>query len=331
MRKTETLTARGSTRPARSAAWILALIGALRLPLTAAADAPSYAASVGYNTNTFSSRFDSSTVDLQRSGKPTFLWYPWQLFGRQTNTGAIKLNADGSVTLQGDITGPNGELTTATPAANAAGFVGTAFGGGAYIEAVFRFDPADVARQNSKGWPSFWSLTAEGSVLQGANQWPGQPAGFQHQVEADFFEYLLLPYHAPPNAYGASLHDWYGIRNVTCRGLCQQGMPPSVGKRLAPTNIDFTQYHRYGFLWVPATVAQKGYARFYLDGQPVGPDQQWTLFTGQPPPPTGQPWAFGVLDQQHLLLILGTGVGEPMTIQSVNVWQQSTTQNLHYP
>lgn len=310
---------------------MMLLFAAAHLSLAAAADAPSYAASVGYNTNTFSSRFDSSTVDRQRSGKPGFLWYPWQLFGRQTNVGAIQLNSDGSVTLAGDTTGPNGELTTAIPERHGSGLVGIAFGGGAYIESVFRFDPTDVARRNTKGWPSFWALAAEASVLQGANQWPGQPAGFQHQIEADFFEYLLLPYHAPPNAYGASLHDWYGIRDVTCRGLCQQGMPPSVGKKLAPANIDFTRYHRYGFLWVPATAGKVGYARFYLDGQPVGADQQWTLFTGEPPPPTGEPWAFGILDQQHLVLILGTGVGEPMTVQSVNVWQQSTTRNLHSP
>lgn len=310
---------------------IFALIAMARVPVAAAADAPAHAASVGYNINTFSSHFDDSTVDLRSSGKPTFQWYPWQLFGHRANTNAITLNSDGSLTLQGDTTGPNGEITTAAPAANGAGFVGTAFGGGAYIEAVFRFDPADVARQNSKGWPSFWSLAAEGSVLQGANQWPGQPSGFQHQIEADFFEYLLLPYHERPNAYGASMHDWYGVRNITCKGLCQQGMPPSIGKRLAPPDIDFTRYHRYGFLWVPATGTHMGYARFYLDGQPVGPDQQWTTFTGQAPPPTGQTWAFGILDQQHLVLILGTGVGEPMTVQSVNVWQNSTSQNLHFP
>jgi len=310
----------------------LGAVGAINFASTSvcvAAAPPSYAADVGYTVNTFSSTFTASTVDLGNSGRSGYSWYPWNLFGSRTNTSAIELNPDGSVTLAGDTTGPDGELTTATAAPNAAGFVGTAFGGGAYIEAVLRFNPADVARANSKGWPAFWSLPLEGSILQGANQWPGQVAGYLHGIEADFFEYLLLPYGGPPNAYGASLHDWYGVYDVTCRALCQQAMPARVGKRTAPMATEFTQYHRYGFLWVPATVTTPGYARFYFDGQSIGPDQRWTKYLDQPPPPTNQPWAFGIIDKQHLMLILGTGVGEPMTVQSVNVWQASATPNLH--
>jgi hypothetical protein len=249
------------------------------------------------------------------------------MFGSETNTGAVGLNADGSVTLAGDTTGPNGELVTATAAHNAAGFVGTAFGGGAYVEAALKFDPADVARANSKGWPSFWSLAIEGNVLPGANQWPGQAVGYAHDIEADVLEYLFLPYGGPANAYGGTLHDSYGIYNVTCSGWCDQ--TTNVNKRMAPVGTDFTQYHRYGFLWVPATPTIPGYARFYFDGQPMGPEQKWTQLTNQPPTPANQPWAFGVIDQRHLMLILGTGVGEPMTVQSVDVWQASTTQDLH--
>jgi len=38
---------------------------------------------------------------------------------------------------------------------------------------------------------------------------------------------------------------------------------------------------------------------------------------------------FDRLDQQHLVLILGTGPNEPMSIRSVNVWQASGADNLH--
>jgi hypothetical protein len=308
---------------------VMSLYTFFQCSIASAAEAPSYAAEVGYTTNTFSTNFTSSNVDLANSGKAGFSWYPWNLFGSHTNTAAIVLNPDGSVMLSGDTTGPNGELVTVSPTHNAGGFVGTAFGGGAYIEAVFKFDPADVARVNSKGWPAFWSLPIEGlqgTKLQDANQWRGQAPGYKHGVEADFFEYLFLRNGDPRNAYGAGMHDWYGIYNVTCRGLCQQ--PGNAGKRIAPEGTDFTQYHRYGFLWVPATATSSGYSRFYFDGNPIGPDQQWTLFSDQPPPPTQQPWAFGVIDRQHLMLILGTGIGEPMTVQSVNVWQVSAAQNL---
>jgi hypothetical protein len=291
---------------------------------------PPGAAAVGYTVNTFSTNFTASNVDVANSGAPGYSWYPWGLFGSHTNLSAITINPDGSVTLAGDTTGPGGELMTATAANNPAKFVGTAFGGGAYIEAEFRFNPDDVARAQSKGWPAFWSLPLESSVLKGAAQWPGQAPGYMHAVEVDFFEYLYLPYNAPRNLYGAGMHDWYGIPNVTCpRGLCAQNMQPKEPQRKTPEGTNFTQYHHYGFLWVPATGAKPGYARFYFDGQSVGPDRQWAKYTGQPPPPTNQPWAFGVLDQHHLVLILGTGPNEPMTIRSVNVWQASADQNLH--
>jgi hypothetical protein len=297
-----------------------------------AAQAPAGAASVGYTVNTFSSDFSPTTVDVANSGKPGFSWYPWNLYGRHTNLSAITVNSDNSVTLAGDKTGPNGELITATAADNSAKFVGTAFGGGAYIEAELKFSPDDVARAGTKGWPSFWSLELENSVLSSGSdpQWPGQPQGYKHAVEVDFFEYLYLPYNVPRNIYGAGMHEWYGIQNVTCgRGFCVQHLQKDEPKRQTPGGTDFTQYHRFGFLWVPATENKSGYARFYFDGKAVGPDRSWTKFTDQPPPPTNQTWAFGRLDQQHQVLILGTGIDEPMTVRTVNVWQASEQNNVH--
>jgi len=294
-----------------------------------AAEPPAQASAVGYVTNTFSADFTTSSVDLGRSGKAGFAWYPWNLFGGRAKSSAIVVNPDHSVTLMGDTTGPNGELMTATAAYNAAKFVGTAFGGGAYIEAEFKFNPADVVAAKTKGWPSFWSLPLEASVLSNSDQWVGQARGYRHSIEADFFEYLFAT-DAPTLAYGASMHDWYGIANVTCpHGLCQEHFASNEGKRFAPQGTDFTQYHQYGFLWVPATATTKGYVRFYLDGQAIGPEHQWTQYTDQPAPPNGRPWAFGRLDQQHLILIVGTGPNEPLTIKSVNVWQTSAAQNMH--
>jgi len=298
--------------------------------IAAAADSPPWAAAIGYTANTFSSNFTPATVDAANSGKAGFAWYPWNLFGHHANTSALKFNADNSITLMGDTTGPNGELVSATAARNAAKFVGTAFGGGAYIDAEIKFDPQDVANAATKGWPAFWSLAMEDSVLTGGTQWPGQPPGYKHSVEVDILEYLYLPYNVPRNIYGAGMHDWYGIPNVTCgHGLCAQHMQPQEPKRITPAGTDFTQYHHFGFLWVPATGTSQGYSRFYFDGQAMGADRRWTKFEGQPPPPANQPWVFGQLDQQHLVLILGTGPNEPMTVRSVNVWQASGANNLH--
>jgi hypothetical protein len=315
---------------------VLALIAALTSGATlagaeTASAPPDYVAALGYTVRTFSTDFTLATVDLANSGKPGFSWYPWNLFEQRANTGAIRLNADGSVTLAGDTTGPNAELMTATQAHNNDGFVGTAFGGGAYIEATLKFNPDDVARVRFRGWPSFWALSLEGlkgSIYQYANQWPGQALGYEQNIETDFFEYLFFPHSGSANAYGASLHLWYGVPRITCwRELCQHA--GTGGKIMTPAETDFTQYHRYGFLWVPATATTLGYARFYFDGNPMGPDQQWAQFAKEPPPPDRKPWAFGVIDQRHLMLILGTGVGEPMTVKSVDVWQGSAQQNLH--
>lgn len=298
-----------------------------------AAEAPSYAAEVGYKQNTLSASFTSSNVDIANSKRPGYTWYLWNLFNTHASPAAIGINSDGSVTLAGDTVGPGGELMTATPAKNSAGFVGTAFGGGAYIEATFKFDPADVVRANSKTWPAFWSLALESTGIHpGANQWQGQAPGYLHQIEVDFFEYLLLPYGGPQYAYSSSMHDWYGIYKSTCApaGLCQVGFEFNESKRVAPADTDFTRYHTYGSLWVPATSGTSGYIQFFFDGAPIGVVKKWTQFTNQPPANLKQqPWAFGVVDQQHLVLILGTGPNEPMTVQSVNVWQASASQNLH--
>jgi len=118
---------------------------------------------------------------------------------------------------------------------------------------------------------------------------------------------------------------------VTCpKNFCDGGLPFSKAKIEVPKGTDFSQYHRYGFLWIPATDATEGRGRFYFDGQPVGVETQWTKFGDQSGEPKGQSWQFGVLDNQHLVLILGTGANQPMTVQSVNVWQSSSDQNLQY-
>jgi hypothetical protein len=284
---------------------------------------------VGYTVNTFSS-FSPQSIDLANSGKSGFQWYPWNFFGSHAQTANIVVNGDGSVTLNGDTTGPNGELATAAPAHNSAKYVGTAFGGGAYIEASIMFDPATVAAANSKGWPSFWSMALEHLATQ-SEQWKGKSRGYQHFIEADFFEYDMLPSKLGLNYYGASLHDWYGSFKTSCapQAFCDASLPYSDALTMVPATTDFKQYHRYGFLWVPATAAHGGYARYYFDGNLVGPAIAWTLYSDQPAIPNGQPWQYGVIDKQHLVLILGTGVNEPMTIGSVNVWQSSDSQNLH--
>lgn len=286
---------------------------------------PPQSAAVGYKTNTFSSEFTKSTVDVGNTRRSGFKWYLWQFFGnRPTNVRTLRFNGDGSITLLGDNNSKGGNLATVAPAKNASKFIGVAFGGGAYFEAVFKFDPDTVVL--SKSWPAFWSAALEHLVSLDSVQWRGQAQGYEHFIEPDFFEYDIP---GGGNYYGGAIHDWYGIWNKTCKGYCG-ALAPNY-KRQVPSSTDFMRYHRYGLLWVPATDTTAGYAEYYFDNQRVGQRTSWSKFRDQAPPTalrSLQPWSFGVMDRQHLVVILGTGVDEPMTVQSVNVWQASAARNL---
>lgn len=307
---------------------LLALL--LALPVTAqempAVSAPPQAAAFGYKMRTFSSRFDMD-VDTAGSLKPGFKWYFWRFFGQSAKAENVLIGgAEKGVTLLGDTTGPNGQLATAAPVSTSAKFVGSAFGGGGYFEATFKFDPKEVISRGFVGWPSWWSMALEHMAGLDTRQWAGEQAGYEHFIEADIFEYDLKDdvRAGNENYYGGAVHDWYGHPD---QGLKKVTLPHFAVVRKAPRGIDFNQYHRYGLLWVPATESRNGFLEYYLDGRPIGLKVEWTKLIDQAPPPRS-PWMFGVTDRNHLVLILGTGVGQPMTIESVDVWQSSDENNL---
>ena len=95
-----------------------------------------------------------------------------------------------------------------------------------------------------------------------------------------------------------------------------------------PADTDFTQYHRFGYLWVPATASSDGSAQYDSDGQATNDKITWSQYQDQPPPPGGAPWTFGILDRDHLGLDLGTSASMPMAVLSVDVWQASEAANL---
>jgi hypothetical protein len=307
---------------------IAAFVFALSLPYAVLASPPAAATQHGYTVNTYTSNFTAQTVDMNQTVNRGYKWYLFDVYSKKASPAGIKINSDGSVTLTGDYSGALGALASVSAYRGTNNFVGTAFGGGAYIEAVMSFDPAMVTAAHAHGWapyPAFWALPMEGNFIQGAEHWPGQPAGFTHSVEVDFFEADSIK---DPTRYGVALHDWWGIHGETCSpGLCKVS-PNPVGVHAPPAGTDFKQFHTYGFLWVPATATTPGFVDAYFDGQRTGYTVSWTQFTNQPPTPAGKPWAFGRLDQQRLFFILGTGRGEPLTVKSVEVWQRNISGNL---
>ncbi|WP_354158737.1 MULTISPECIES: hypothetical protein [unclassified Bradyrhizobium] len=232
---------------------------------------------------TYNSSFTSSQVDAANTKAAGFKWYPWSFFSGSTGLAAIVLNADGSVTLNGDTSGPNGEIATVVDKGSGT-FHGTAFGGGFYIEGILKFNPTDVINQSFVGFPSFWSMAIEQLVPgSGVNQWPGQTAGFKHFAELDFLEYGLSQYvpSVGNNFILCGYHDWYGSA-----GTSQFQLPNSqVYTEVFPSNFDFTQYHKYGCLWVPATASTRGYVKFFVDDVQVGSVFSWSLYTGEAFPP----------------------------------------------
>ena len=293
-------------------------------PAHAADPLPAPAAAAGYRMETLASNsFSPANVDMKTTYARGYQWYFLNFFGLTPLPATTTFNSDGSINVATTVTGWTQEgsnIGSAGAISGSPGFRGTAYGGGGYFEATFAFN--NTAVNTSLGWPSWWGYSLEQFTWnQGKAQWPGQRPGYQHYIEADFFEYDA----GVVAGYGGTLHDWYGVNSS---GNYQ--LPWSSAGRNVPSNTNFNQYHRYGFLWKPATATAKGALSYYFDGVQVGPTTYYTKWTNQPPAPSAAtPWTFGVIDHQHLVLILGTGPPVAMQVKSVHVWQASAANNLH--
>ncbi|MGI4815680.1 MAG: hypothetical protein ACRYGG_20420, partial [Janthinobacterium lividum] len=280
---------------------------------------PDAARAAGYSVNTFHSSLQPPSI-AGANATPSSQWFRTRFFSYPPlSLTSIKFDTPGLTLV--DTGYRNYGIATAGPVPGPKKWAGVAFGGGAYIEARIKFDPETVAR-NAKGWPSFWSMAIEHLAGLPTEQWPGQVQGFKHFIEADFFEYDLLSHGVARNYFGGTLHDWAGVYKGTCANAAFCNFQSSGVAMPMPEDTDFSQYHRYGFLWIPATESRRGSAEFYFDGQRVGRQMKWTRFVDQTPLPSkSSAWAFGIIDLNHLVLILGTGERQPMSVQSVDVWQ----------
>ncbi len=254
-------------------------------------------------------------------------WYPFTYFGWTPDH--IDYNADGTVTINNNAARSgvfNAAIATSQPNAGVPNAFqnGTAFGGGAYFEAVMRWTPV-LAGSLPLGWPSFWSLPFEQDNATGiySNQWPGQATGYHHGLEWDFMEYDSTL----TTKFGVAMHDDYGLTGSSATVNANTGVPSIPG-------IDFSQFHKFGFLWIAATSGSSGVAKFYVDDVQVGNTVTWALNTdaSTPPPPAGTQIA-SILDKRHLFLILGNSTqgttGIQMIVKEVNVWQATDANNYH--
>lgn len=316
---------------------ILALIGII-LSFAAARAQPAPAAAVGYNLKTLGPSLVLGKTPDPVTSYPQFInganVVPYTFTGTSwTNIGVVQ-NPDGSVTMDG--TGQafgNGITTAAAGNANQTtdwhSFTGTAFGGGAYFQAVMK---------DTTGGPmSFWANDIETmngvSVNGGPYQWPGQAAGFGDWAEVDFAEF------DDPNSYGLAFHNWYGAVGSAIQANS------NFAKALPSPTPDYTQYNTYGALWVPATPTAQGRMVYYfhpgdcsvscVGAYTVIGTLTWNKYNaalGPPPTPTGTTTGggstFSVLDNLHLAVIFGGSSGHTTTVKDVQVWQATNQGNL---
>jgi hypothetical protein len=320
----------GSTPPSASSAPSAGTPDAQSLPV---AGVPTPAKNAGYTLMTYGPKLALRPGDKTAANAAPM--YVWNFFGETVSPKTLATNADGSVTLFGGGF-VNGQIASASAAHNNQRFVGTAFGGGAYFEAVFKFEgwqgQSATPQTLTAGFPAFWAMPIEHLNSSGADHWPGKAAGFLHFAEFDFFEYNVAYTEHTDTIYSGSVHDWYGEFNKTCPrpadNYCQVQNATPTKMRDTPDTFDFSQYHTYGALWVPATDTTDGYLEWYLDDSPIGQTVSWPKLENQEALAWPGSHAFGIADQQHMALIFGSGRDFPMTIKSVAVWQNSAKENL---
>jgi hypothetical protein len=275
---------------------------------------------------------DASGINFSQSddGAPGFRWYArlFAVWGGTTSRPESFSISKGVLTIAG------GQIGTAAPARNLLGFVGTTISNGGYFEARIAFDPATVRFDphapitQTNWWPSFYAMPIE--YFTQTAQWPGQAAGFAHFVEDDFFEAWR-----ERRRYGGTMHDWYGLPGCrtsgTNSGYCDVandgGSLSVVGKSFGikvPDGTDWRQFHVVGQLWVSggSNANKTGFVQYYFDGRPSTDRVTWRDTSIQGPPPSGKS-AFSILDQDHMVVYIGSPVQTPLKVDWVRIWQLS--------
>ena len=246
--------------------------------------------------------FSKPDVDITDERAGGWNWYVHPFFGGKRDPKAEITFGMNGVTLQ------NANISSAALAGRGHELIGRTLSGPFYIEAVLSLGPEPP---HAKGWPSFWAMAAE-HVSGGRDA--RDPGGHGDRfIEDDFFERDTK--FAGAATYGATLHEWSGHYQVECpkSGFCDtanngHGAPSTFVMR-PRADIDWSQPHRVGQLYIPARPSQPGTIQNYLDGQPIGTPTHWRTQTD----------TFGIVYTQHLVIFL-QAKDQPMTVRSLKIW-----------
>jgi len=298
------------------------------LASSAVAQTPVPCLKAGLNQKTFESDFaESSAFDENASFEPGYKWYRWNWFGIDPDHKLVSRQSDGSISAQG---GFQGHLVSAAKSVSPAGFVGTAFGGGACIEFIVRF--SNTRGKAGNGHPSLWAMSKEHLDGSGDDQWPGMAPGFSHFAEWDILEY----YKVPPPGFLSSWIDWYGpyikegslrVEGKDChRPYCKEAGSFAFPSKAIPSNTDWEQWQKIIGVWTPAGDGKQGCIQTFFNNVSLAEPHCWN----SPDPDGNAPLGglnFSIIDQHHMVLVLSSG-DSPISVRSVKVYQKDGKHNL---
>jgi hypothetical protein len=259
---------------------------------------PGPAAAAGDTIETFGQQpLSVGTTPNQATSYPQFTngadLVPFDFFGTSwTDIG--ETSGNGAVTFNGTGETYGNGLATASQTPAGQTLNGIAFGGGGYYQVTM----------SGNGPMSFWMNDATtmdtGSSPQ--DSW----------IEADIAEFDTT------GAYAFTLHNWYSpVGSGNAINANEDGA--------SPPGANYTQPNNYGMLWVPATATTQGSVSFYFNGTQVGNTITWNQYVpGQSAPDN----PFAVMDEEHMVPILGAGPGTTATFSDLQVWQSSAADDI---
>lgn len=326
---------------------------------------PAPALAAGFTINTLRAS-SISNIDLAFSKQPGFDWYWYTPFGGVSTDSSPYTIINGNSVSNGGLGinevsfGVNNGPTNTNSNAQIATIVyvgggntnwrGKAFGGGYYIQVLasipggaFNYGSGGANPLGGPGWPAMWAEPYE-HITSPNDQWSGATAGIFWFIEQDWAEFdWNTGYEAGDTIawIGNNGSGWY-------TGEFQNPI------NVAALGIDVTKPHYYGVRWTVATPTVNGTYQLYIDSVPVGNSISWPYYNpALAPPYVGANWPAGgvntnpgaggtfpvglnpyqIMDQQHFVLILGTGSNSThsgrMNVYSIEVWQTNDSGNLN--
>lgn len=305
---------------------LVGLHAALHFAKPASSAVPPACAAAGYTVETLHSDFskDGKTFDQGTTFEPGYDWYRWNFFNVKPNLSLVRKEPDGSISARGDL---NGHITSAALIPDRPGFVGTAFGGGACVEVVLRFDP--VRADDGRGHPSFWGMSYEHLNGRGDDQQPDARRGFTDFFEWDIFEY----YKVPSPGFLSSWIEWYGLyipdRNAKrpdgCRRpYCKRAGSFDADTGAVPASTDWNRWQRVTGVWIPAKDGRDGSIQTFFNDVPLDRPRRWSGYSLLR---ALDRLDFSVLDRQHMVFVISSGT-KPIFVRSVRVFQRDGKSNL---